>query len=262
MALSQEVRALLERMNKRERIDDQRRQALEVLSQCARYLDPNAVVMWSALDAMNGKLLRDDQQGDAAANRQRVDDWVIRGWSRARVALEPLVAPSMVEKFVPPTELWSDLHPLFLDFVKAKWVEEERARITDAVVDLRRELGPHRYKLGRYFVWLEGELQKYWEKKDARDLTISPAVRLALLSYEWICSEQPELAPDDTAKYSREQWEYINEHGCPAYKNKEVPSFETWKRYLRTAIQDVDGRKSTPRIGRPHGKSVVSPDEL
>ena len=96
-----------------------------------------------------------------------------------------------------------------------------------------------------------------------------PAERMAVASYEWVCHKRPDLMPTKGGqKYSKEQWEYIRDHDCPAYHDQAtgrsfaVPDFETWKRYVRGGQYDPEEPKATSRAGRRHGKSIVQADQV
>ena len=89
----------------------------------------------------------------------------------------------------------------------------------------------------------------------------------AAASYEWVCSHRPDLIPPPPKKYSHAQWEFIKEHGCPAYEDADgreisVPSFETWRREVRAGFYDPSNPKTSPRAGRKHGSSIVRSDQI
>lgn len=80
-------------------------------------------------------------------------------------------------------------------------------------------------------------------------------------SLEWLASEQPSFIPEGRATEAerKSQHEYIREHGCPAYPDDQIPSFESWARYLREYVRLTEGQRNTPRAGRT-GRSMVRPD--
>lgn len=91
---------------------------------------------------------------------------------------------------------------------------------------------------------------------------VRPAAKAAAESFEWVCTARPDLIPAPPGKYSREQWSYIKENGCPAYAGVQVPDFETWKRQIRAGTADPDSPGASSRAGRDHGRSIVKSDDL
>ncbi|MCC7389532.1 MAG: hypothetical protein IT431_12260 [Phycisphaerales bacterium] len=98
---------------------------------------------------------------------------------------------------------------------------------------------------------------------------LNEAQRRAGESFEWISAAHPELSPpEDSARpYCSAQWEYLREHGCPAYPmdaagNPEVPSQGTWERYVRAWLRAQNGPQRSSRTGRPIGKSIVRASEI
>jgi hypothetical protein len=95
-----------------------------------------------------------------------------------------------------------------------------------------------------------------------------PAHARAAASYEWVCTQRPDLVPTDgRGKYPRELWEYIHDNDCPAYRDEngktiEPPSFETWKRQVRAGQADPNNPKTSQRAGREHGKSIVKASQV
>jgi hypothetical protein len=91
-------------------------------------------------------------------------------------------------------------------------------------------------------------------------------VRMAGESLEWIAAEHPELSSDPTSgtRYTRAQYDYIVDHGCPAYSESEggnpsVPNYPTWSRYVRRYLELCGNGVETPGHGRA-GRSIVNVD--
>lgn len=106
------------------------------------------------------------------------------------------------------------------------------------------------------------------DRRDAGTGSMSDAVRKAGASLEWVRKEQPDLAPDAASgeRYSKDQYDYIREHGGPAYpleddRRSTVPSWDTWTRYVREYLRLTDGRRNEPRRGGPT-RSVVRPEDI
>lgn len=58
----------------------------------------------------------------------------------------------------------------------------------------------------------------------------------------------------------RDAWEWLDDHGADAVAGMgdyELPTLDTWARYLREARRVLDARKNTPRAGRATGRSIV-----
>jgi hypothetical protein len=94
------------------------------------------------------------------------------------------------------------------------------------------------------------------------------AVSRAGASLEWVRGERPDLMPPDGAgeRYTRSQYDYIRENGCPAYEtdskgNPVVPAWDTWSRYVRDYLRRTLGRVNTPRAGRT-GRSIVRQEDI
>lgn len=93
---------------------------------------------------------------------------------------------------------------------------------------------------------------------------LTSAQRRAGESFEWVSSERPDLAPpaDASRPYCFAQWQYIKEHGCPAYPedeagNPQVPRHATWERYVREHLRVRGGPQRSPRAARPTGRSII-----
>ena len=102
---------------------------------------------------------------------------------------------------------------------------------------------------------------------DEKDRMSRPSFKRAAASYEWVCSHRPDLIPPPPQKYSHAQWEFIKEHGCPAYEDANgreisVPSFDTWRRQICGGLRDPSSPKTSPRAGRKHGSSIVRLDQI
>jgi hypothetical protein len=57
----------------------------------------------------------------------------------------------------------------------------------------------------------------------------------------------------------KQAYEFINER---LEKGATLPSFETWRRYVRDARNALGLQKYSPGKGKPTGKSVISPDDV
>lgn len=96
-----------------------------------------------------------------------------------------------------------------------------------------------------------------------KDHKICKADARAAASFEWVCTKRPDLLPTKPGtRYAREQWQYIREHDCPAYKEWTAPAFETWKRQARRGLADPLKPKASSRTHRSHGKSIVQADQI
>lgn len=82
-----------------------------------------------------------------------------------------------------------------------------------------------------------------------------PSHERAYCSYLWACSECSDLAdePDDSV------YDWLREHGPSEY---ELPSKESWKRYLRSGRALYGTQKHHRRTGRRLGRSVVEQHAL
>ncbi len=82
-------------------------------------------------------------------------------------------------------------------------------------------------------------------------------------SLEWVQQEAPHLAPTGAGpEWSRVRHKYLREHGCPEYKDDELPNFETWAKYLREYRQLTEGIRYSSRAGRSFGGSIVEASEI
>lgn len=90
------------------------------------------------------------------------------------------------------------------------------------------------------------------------------AVVRAMASFEYACSEWPDLVPgpNDRVRYPRSLYDKLREHGCTAYGDAMLPAFDSWKRYLRQGHADPNEPKASSRIGRGHGPSIVSKSDI
>ena len=95
--------------------------------------------------------------------------------------------------------------------------------------------------------------------------TPTAAEKTAYDSFKWVCDNKPDLLSKlkEKQRFSVEMYEVVKEH-CPLYgadEGEQLPSFESWKRYIRAYEQYRDGPKNTPRAGRgqPTG---VKPSEI
>lgn len=93
-------------------------------------------------------------------------------------------------------------------------------------------------------------------------------IRRAGESFEWVCSERPDLVPPEGSpeRYTRKQHEHIREFGGPSYplegdQRSTVPAWDTWARYLREYLRLTEGRQRESRRGGA-SRSAASPDEL
>ncbi|MCH8269998.1 MAG: hypothetical protein IH985_02145 [Planctomycetes bacterium] len=85
-------------------------------------------------------------------------------------------------------------------------------------------------------------------------------IKLAGASLEWLGTKRADLIPDGQATEDerKSQWEYLRDHGCPAYPDS-IPSFETWTKYVRDYLRLTKGPRNTSRAGRT-GRSIVRSD--
>lgn len=97
---------------------------------------------------------------------------------------------------------------------------------------------------------------------------LTPAVARAGASLEWVRRERPDLAPrgDDRRSCSPAEYEYIREHGAPAYPPDEsgrstVPAWPTWSRYVREYFLRTEGPRA-PARGGIASRSAVPRQEL
>ena len=98
---------------------------------------------------------------------------------------------------------------------------------------------------------------------------LNNAQRRAGESFEWVSAKCPDLTPpeDATRPYCFAQWNYIKDNGCPAYPNDDagnpqVPSHQTWERYVREHLRSLEGPKRSARTGRPTGRSIVRSTDI
>lgn len=96
---------------------------------------------------------------------------------------------------------------------------------------------------------------------------LPPHVLRAGESLEWVERERPELAPDDqgVGVPSRAQFDFIKEHGCPAYPEDSrgestIPGFATWRRYIRTYRAATRGPDAVDEPRARVGRSIVNVD--
>lgn len=87
-----------------------------------------------------------------------------------------------------------------------------------------------------------------------------PSVQKAAASLEWARTQNPQS--DSTERFTRADYNYIRENECPAYEGVDLPSFESWRRYLREYFRLTEGPSNTPRSGREAGRSIVREDEI
>lgn len=92
---------------------------------------------------------------------------------------------------------------------------------------------------------------------------LPPAVKNAWFAYQWVATEAGRQLQD------QEAYDLIKEKGIPDVKGKsgtspdyDLPVFETWAKYLRTARSKLGESKYTRRNGRPHGRSIVRSDTI
>lgn len=92
---------------------------------------------------------------------------------------------------------------------------------------------------------------------------LEPAARKAYLAYEWADSKAGRRLTDEEA------YEMLKEEGIPEgvgdagdLTDYDLPSFETWTKYVRNARAPLGEQKYKPRKGRHRGKSVVRDDEI
>jgi len=83
------------------------------------------------------------------------------------------------------------------------------------------------------------------------DRSLAPSRFIALDQYDREIEQNPHLAE----KTDRDVYDWLCEH------EENLPSFETWSRYLREARAVCNRQKNTPRKGR-HARSVVPKDQV
>lgn len=83
----------------------------------------------------------------------------------------------------------------------------------------------------------------------------------AARSYLWVCEERPDLVPSPPLKYTQDLWLYVKEYSNE-YQGIPCPAFPTWKRQVRGGLNQPDDPQATARHGRPHGRSIVSADDI
>lgn len=93
-------------------------------------------------------------------------------------------------------------------------------------------------------------------------------IRRAGESFEWVCSERPDLVPPEGSpeRYTRKQHDHIREFGGPSYPlegdhRSTVPAWDTWARYVREYLRLTEGRQRESHRGGA-SRSAVAPDEL
>jgi len=98
-------------------------------------------------------------------------------------------------------------------------------------------------------------------------------VRLAYLSYALATGEQGKDPTDPKSHVykeltDKEAYEFLKEYDFTKLGREEefydykLTSFDSWSRQLRTARAELEEQKQEHRYKRPHGCSVVSPDEI
>lgn len=85
--------------------------------------------------------------------------------------------------------------------------------------------------------------------------SLPPSKEKAYWSYESACRACPDLE----GKHDDDVYEWLREHGPSKY---ELPSIETWKRYLRAGRKLRGTQKHQCRSGRHYGRSVVREHDL
>lgn len=117
----------------------------------------------------------------------------------------------------------------------------------------RTQLSAELNKLARYRTILSEAVKPSDTVGQATTTThdsLGPSQEKAYCSYLWACSECSALA----GKVDDDVYEWLLENGPAEY---ELPSRETWKRYLRDGRKWHGTQKHQRRSGRPHGRSVV-----
>lgn len=90
-----------------------------------------------------------------------------------------------------------------------------------------------------------------------------PCQLLAWASYQWICDTRPDLVDENSkGSISRDQWEYIKDHGCPSYEGLRVPDYQTWARYIRGVRQFNERQISPLDADFRQGKSVINQNQI
>lgn len=112
----------------------------------------------------------------------------------------------------------------------------------------------------------EGEQGEGIDKQTRQQaiVKLKSAARRAYLAYHAACL-RAEKKPDDLQDW--EVYKLVKEEGIPEDSQGELTDYQlpaeaTWTRYLRQARQVLGEQKNHPRLGRPHGKSIVRQDQL
>lgn len=97
-------------------------------------------------------------------------------------------------------------------------------------------------------------------KYDGLD-TVKPSEKEAYLSFVYAEAKTERRLED------RDAYDWLNENGIDKNDTGELedynlPSFDTWRRYLSTARKATNEQKYTPRKARPEGRSIVHADEI
>jgi hypothetical protein len=100
-------------------------------------------------------------------------------------------------------------------------------------------------------------------EREKRMRQLERARRKAYLAYEYAATN---LGRSLTDLKDWEAWNWLKENGIPdeieELAGYQLPSKETFAKYVGEARAYLDERKYTRRRGRPHGKSIVRRDEI
>lgn len=102
---------------------------------------------------------------------------------------------------------------------------------------------------------IEADQKQPANEKQGRGRHPTPRQEAAYQSYQEAIRRNPDLAEAT----DREVHSWVREYGIA--EEYTLPAFETWARYVRAGRKYHDARKSTPRAGRPHGRSIIEGSE-
>lgn len=83
------------------------------------------------------------------------------------------------------------------------------------------------------------------DEQDIRS-NLTKAEILAYQSYEYAIQQSPELAE----RTDKDVYDWLKKHGMPGEEQYDLPSFETWSRYVRAGRKANNAQKNTSRNGR------------
>jgi hypothetical protein len=148
-----------------------------------------------------------------------------------------------------------------------KWASRFREELTGGqatnVEDLHRHVRRRHPSLFNLAKLLRGQ-PKDAKQQPASGAAIAglgqpPAVQRAWAQYQGAVQARPDLEGHGT---DREVYDFVK-HTCMTDNDGiQLPAFNTWQRYLRSARRALNCRKHQPRYGRPHGSSIVHQNQI